>query len=55
MNKKINCLLLSTQIGEDSIRTCDTVSINDCQTANGVRYCYCNKDLCNGITVSINI
>lgn len=23
-------------------------AIDDCKTANGVEYCYCNVDLCNG-------
>lgn len=28
-------------------RTCDILAINDCQIANGVKYCYCDTDLCN--------
>lgn len=28
-------------------RTCDLLPINDCKTANGVQYCYCNTPLCN--------
>lgn len=23
------------------------VEVDDCETANGIRYCYCMKDLCN--------
>lgn len=34
-------------IGTDVTRTCDQLPINDCQTANGVEYCYCTTDLCN--------
>lgn len=35
------------QLGTDVTRTCDSLPINDCQTANGIEYCYCNTDLCN--------
>ncbi|GAB0093725.1 hypothetical protein DMENIID0001_088990 [Sergentomyia squamirostris] len=42
-----------TQIdGNEIVRTCDSLPLNDCQTANGVKYCYCNTDLCNGKLVT---
>lgn len=28
---------------------CEDQRISDCQTANGVEFCYCFTDLCNGI------
>lgn len=34
--------------GGQIIRTCDNLQINDCKSANGVKYCYCSSDLCNG-------
>uniref|UniRef100_A0A336KZT6 CSON001543 protein n=1 Tax=Culicoides sonorensis TaxID=179676 RepID=A0A336KZT6_CULSO len=33
--------------GHQIIRTCQEPPLNDCKTANGVIYCYCNSDLCN--------
>lgn len=33
--------------GGDVMRTCDPLALNDCKTANGIQYCYCNEDLCN--------
>lgn len=35
-------------LGNDVSRTCTELSMNDCQTANQVHYCYCNTDYCNG-------
>ncbi|KAB0801004.1 hypothetical protein PPYR_05358 [Photinus pyralis] len=29
---------------------CDDFHLNDCQLANGIEYCYCNTNLCNGNT-----
>lgn len=29
---------------------CDDFHLNDCQSANGIEYCYCNTNLCNGNT-----
>lgn len=34
--------------GKEITRTCDTLAIDDCKTANGITYCYCSQDLCNG-------
>lgn len=34
--------------GTEVTRTCDLYGINDCQTANGIKYCYCNANRCNG-------
>lgn len=28
-------------------RTCEMYALSDCQTANGIKYCYCNTDRCN--------
>lgn len=36
-----------TPAGNEVIRTCDTLALNDCKIANKVTYCYCNGDLCN--------
>lgn len=33
--------------GTEVTRTCDSLPMNDCQTANGIEYCYCTEDLCN--------
>lgn len=41
----VGCITQSD--GTDVTRTCDVLSLNDCQTANGVEYCYCADDLCN--------
>ncbi|KAG4069685.1 hypothetical protein HA402_014708 [Bradysia odoriphaga] len=38
--------------GIDVTRTCEQLAINDCQTANGVEYCYCTEDLCNKRLIS---
>ncbi|XP_055698363.1 uncharacterized protein LOC129798903 [Phlebotomus papatasi] len=49
-NDFVGCI---TQIdGNEIVRTCDSLPLNDCQTANGVKYCYCNTDLCNGKLVT---
>lgn len=32
----------------DVQRTCTPLGIDDCKKANGVHYCYCNHQLCNG-------
>lgn len=48
--------ILFVVTGTEVIRTCDILPINDCQTANGVEYCYCNTDLCNkktGIPIKV--
>lgn len=38
----------STEISGNSVkRGCDTLALDDCKIANGVRYCYCKDDLCN--------
>lgn len=39
--------LTLTPAGNQVIRTCDTLALNDCKIANKVTYCYCNGDLCN--------
>lgn len=36
-------------------RTCDLYGINDCQTANGIKYCYCNANRCNGKAATATI
>ncbi|XP_055388207.1 putative uncharacterized protein DDB_G0277255 [Condylostylus longicornis] len=37
-----------TQIQDGKVtRSCDVMPIDDCETANGVTYCYCSYDLCN--------
>lgn len=36
-------------------RACEKQAFNDCQTANAVRYCYCNKSLCNGKFQATNV
>ncbi|CRL01649.1 CLUMA_CG014872, isoform A [Clunio marinus] len=41
----VGCML---QVGEEVLRTCSRLSIDDCRTANRVHYCYCNRQLCNG-------
>lgn len=33
-------------------RTCEMYALSDCQTANGIKYCYCNTDRCNKIEKS---
>lgn len=38
--------------GNEVIRTCDTLALNDCKMANKVTYCYCDGDLCNSGPVS---
>lgn len=43
--QKILILILIS--GRQFIRTCEERPLNDCKTANGVIYCYCNTDLCN--------
>lgn len=45
-----NFLGCTTQFKDNEVtRTCDTVPlIDDCKTANGITYCYCSQDLCNG-------
>lgn len=30
------------------MKSCNTFSITDCKIANGVKYCYCAGNLCNG-------
>ncbi|XP_038118050.1 uncharacterized protein LOC119769486 isoform X2 [Culex quinquefasciatus] len=41
-----------TQVdGDMELRTCgESLSINDCKSANKIDYCYCNDDLCNRLT-----
>ncbi|KAL3289511.1 hypothetical protein HHI36_022928 [Cryptolaemus montrouzieri] len=40
-------------IGEDVIvRSCEDLAVNDCQKANNVKYCYCTRDLCNGLSIA---
>lgn len=34
-------------------RTCEMYALSDCQTANGIKYCYCNTDRCNNVEQSI--
>jgi len=29
------------------LRTCAPIGVDDCETANGVTYCYCKNELCN--------
>ena len=29
------------------LRTCASIGVDDCETANGVTYCYCKNELCN--------
>ncbi|KAF5276673.1 hypothetical protein FQA39_LY06477 [Lamprigera yunnana] len=29
---------------------CEDIHLNDCQLANNIQYCYCNRNLCNGNT-----
>ncbi|KAK9890358.1 hypothetical protein WA026_010453 [Henosepilachna vigintioctopunctata] len=41
---------LQTQ-GDIKIRTCEDLHMNDCQKANSIEYCYCTKDLCNGVSI----
>lgn len=40
-----------TQVdGDMELRTCgESLSINDCKSANKIDYCYCNEDLCNSL------
>ncbi|XP_055635241.1 uncharacterized protein LOC129775061 [Toxorhynchites rutilus septentrionalis] len=40
-----------TQVdGDMELRTCgESLSINDCKSANKIDYCYCSEDLCNGL------
>lgn len=33
--------------GNNVYRACDTVAFDDCQSANGITYCYCSGNLCN--------
>ncbi|KAL1516713.1 hypothetical protein ABEB36_000589 [Hypothenemus hampei] len=30
-------------------RTCESIKLDDCKTANSIEFCYCTKDLCNAI------
>lgn len=39
---------LTQKQGDNTIRDCDVYAFNDCQSANGISYCYCSKDRCNG-------
>lgn len=41
--------------GNEVTRTCDLYGINDCQTANGIKYCYCNANRCNGKAATATI
>ncbi len=34
-------------IGKWTARTCSPISVDDCQTANKIQYCYCKTDRCN--------
>jgi len=37
-----------TQFEDGSmLRTCASIGVDDCETANGVTYCYCKNELCN--------
>lgn len=38
--------------GNEVMRTCDPLALNDCKVANKVTYCYCNGDLCNSLPPS---
>ncbi|XP_058822461.1 uncharacterized protein LOC131684012 isoform X2 [Topomyia yanbarensis] len=40
-----------TQVdGDMELRTCgESLSINDCKSANKIDYCYCSEDLCNSL------
>lgn len=44
-----SCLTKTSQEG-GVMRTCSRVRVvDDCKVANGVTYCYCNTDNCNGL------
>lgn len=41
-------------IGKQEKRACSNLAINDCKSANSIKYCYCTWDNCNGIYDNIS-